>query len=88
MDKQIYQTLTKTNIFVNQQVQEVRENNELSEEDYKKIIDLESEIKKLQIMIANMCSQNSMFNPNCVYHPTPHNIHSLSISKPNQTNYL
>ena len=41
MDKQIYQTLTKTNIFVNQQVQEVRENNELSEEDYKKIIDLD-----------------------------------------------
>ena len=41
LDKQIYQTLTKTNIFVNQQVQEVRENNELSEEDYKKIIDLD-----------------------------------------------
>jgi ATP-dependent protease Clp ATPase subunit len=34
LDKQIYQTLTKSNIFVNQQVQEVRENNELS--DFKK----------------------------------------------------
>ena len=41
LDKQIYQTLTKTNIFVNKQVQEVRENNELNEEDFKKIIDLD-----------------------------------------------
>ena len=36
LDKQIYQTLTKTNIFVNQQVQEVRENNELDEVDFRK----------------------------------------------------
>ena len=53
LDEQIYQTLTKTNIFVNQQVQEVRENNELSEEDYKKMIDLDrttilSNIQKLK----------------------------------------
>ena len=41
LDKQIYQTLTKTNIFVNQQVQEVRENNELDEVDFRKIIDLD-----------------------------------------------
>ncbi len=39
LDKQIYRTLTKTNIFVNKKVQEVRENNELSEEDFTKNID-------------------------------------------------
>ncbi len=56
LGKQIYQTLTKTNIFVNQQVQEVRENNELSEGDFKNIIDLDrttilSNIQKLIRMI-------------------------------------
>jgi hypothetical protein len=41
LDKQIYQTLTKTNIYVNKKVQEVRENNELDEVDFRKIIDLD-----------------------------------------------
>ncbi len=41
LDKQIYQTWTKTNIFVNKQVQEVRENNELDEVNFKKNIDLD-----------------------------------------------
>ena len=41
LDKNIYQTLTKTNIFVNKQVQDKRENNELDEEDFDKIIDLD-----------------------------------------------
>lgn len=41
LNKSVYQTLTKTNIFINNQVQEKRELNEIDEGDEDKIIDLD-----------------------------------------------
>jgi len=41
IDKKIYQTLTKTTIYINNKVQDQRKDNELDEADYDKIIDLD-----------------------------------------------
>ena len=41
IDKKIYQTLTKTTIYINNKVQDQRKENELDEADYDKIIDLD-----------------------------------------------
>ena len=41
LNKSVYQTLTKTNIFTNKKVQEKRELNEVEEGDEDKIIDLD-----------------------------------------------
>ena len=57
LNKSVYQTLTKTNIFINNQVQEKRELNEIDEGDEDKLIDLDKttiltnirKIKKLKI---------------------------------------
>jgi hypothetical protein len=41
IDKNIYQTLTKTNIFINKEIQSKREDNEVAPKDEGKIIDLD-----------------------------------------------
>ena len=41
VDKNIYQTLTKTNIFINKEIQSKREDNEVAPKDEGKIIDLD-----------------------------------------------
>ena len=44
LNKSVYQTLTKTNIFINKQIQEKRKENKIEEGDEEKIIDLDKTI--------------------------------------------